>query len=187
MECAKCHHADAAIEQPHMSCNQCHGTGLYDNPPVAEALRKRCLGCHQEKENGLLSWHAVATEREDVNVYVYEGRDGRFAWNHRDHAVSWSFSCRNCHHGILQHDGVPVTATKAAAAWTGEAERIQACSKCHGESGPVPGSAAVGSKAPGYDDAYRKLCLECDVQLGGGPQTWEDYFRIEPVNPNLGL
>ncbi|HMB69381.1 MAG TPA: cytochrome c3 family protein [bacterium] len=185
--CTKCHHADADVEQPHMACNRCHGTGLYDNPPVAEALRKRCLGCHEEKENGLLSWSAVATDRENVNVYVYEGPDGSFAWNHRDHAVSWSFSCRNCHHGILRkEDGTSVTAAVATAAWTGEAERIQACSNCHGEAGPVEGSPAAGSQAPSYDDAYRKVCLECHVQLGGGPQTWEDYFRPEPVNPDRG-
>lgn len=184
MECTKCHHADPAIESPHMACNRCHGTGLYDNPPVAQALRKRCLGCHEEQKNGLLSWAAVATERKDVNVYVYEGPDGRFGWNHRDHAVSWSFSCRNCHHGILRKDGVAVTAAKATDAWNGDAERIQACSRCHGATGPVPGSPAAGSKAPSYDDAYRKVCVECHVQLGGGPQTWEEFFRVEPVKRN---
>jgi hypothetical protein len=181
MACTKCHHADAAVEQPHMACDRCHGTGLYDNPPVAQALRTRCLGCHEEQKNGLLSWAAVATQREDVNVYVYEGADGRFDWNHRDHAVSWSFSCRNCHHGILRENGRSVTGARAAEAWTGDAERIEACSVCHGESGPVPGSPAGGSKAPGYDDAYRKVCVECHVTLGGGPQTWDDFFRVEPV------
>jgi hypothetical protein len=183
MECTKCHHADAAIEQPKMACGSCHGTGLYDNPPVAQALRTRCLGCHEEKENGILAWDAIATKREDLNVYVYEGPEGSFSWNHRDHAVSWSFSCRNCHHGILRQDGKSVTGAKAAAAWTGDAERIQACSNCHGEAGPVPGSAAAGSEAPSYEGAYRKLCLECHVQLQAGPQTWDEYFRIEPVNP----
>lgn len=180
MECTKCHHADASIEAPHMACSRCHGNGLYDNPPVATALRKRCLGCHQEKENGLLAWDQVASHRERLDVYVYDGPDGRFDWNHRDHAVSWSFSCRNCHHGILRQDGVAVTAAKAQA-WSGDAERIQACSVCHGKTGPVEGSAAAGSKAPSYDDAYRKVCTECHGKLGGGPQTWEDFFRVEPL------
>jgi hypothetical protein len=48
----------------------------------------------------------------------------------------------------------------------------------------VEGSPAAGSQAPGYDDAYRKVCLGCHVQLGGGPQAWEDFFRSEPVNPD---
>jgi hypothetical protein len=187
MECTKCHHADATIENPKMACASCHGTGLYDNPPVAQALRTRCLGCHEEQKNGLLSWTAVASGRESLNLYTYEGPDGRFTWNHREHAVGWSFSCRNCHHGILRQDGQPVTATRAAAAWTGDAERIQACSVCHGESGPVAGSAAEGSKAPSYEGAYRKVCLECHVQLGAGPRTWEDFFRPVPAPPAAGL
>jgi hypothetical protein len=184
--CRNCHHTDD-IEQPHMACSRCHGTGLYENPQVAEALRKRCLGCHKEKENGLLAWEQIDTERKEVDIYKYEGEMGTFWWDHRDHAVAWSFSCRNCHHGTLRKDGQYVTAAKAQAAWTGEATHVQTCRNCHGPEGPVAGSPAEGSKAPRFDDAFKKICVECHARLGGGPQNWEDFFKIEPVEPVEGL
>ena len=180
MTCNKCHHTDGK-EQPHMACNRCHGTGLYKNPPVTEALRKRCLGCHKEKNNGLLAWDQVDTKRQDVTLYKYEGPDGTFTWNHAQHAVAWSFSCRNCHHGILRQDGKYVSGEKAEVAWTGEAAQIQACKQCHGPDGPVPGSPAATTKAPKYDDAFKKVCLECHKRLGGGPQEWADFFKVEPI------
>jgi len=181
MTCSKCHHTDQA-DQPHMRCSRCHGTGLYENPSVAEALRKRCLGCHQEKENGLVAWDAVDTDREQVDRYEYAMPDGRtFRWSHREHAVAYSFSCRNCHHGLLKENGEYLTGAKAEVAWTGSATHVQSCRACHGEDGPVAGSPAAGTKAPKLHDAMTTVCLECHVRLGGGPQTWEDYFKVEPV------
>jgi hypothetical protein len=178
--CTSCHHTDA-IEQPHMACQRCHGTGLFDNPTFAEALRRRCLDCHRERDNGLVAWSQVDTDRESVDWYRYEDEDGGFWWNHREHAVAWSFSCRNCHHGTLRRDGEYVTAAKAEAAWTGPATEIRSCRNCHGDAGPVAGSPAEGSKAPAWNDAFQKICLECHRRLGGGPQVWEDFRKFEPV------
>lgn len=181
MACETCHHADAP-GQPHMACNRCHGTGLYKNPSVAEALRKRCLGCHEEKKNGLVSWEAISTDKKSVDIYRYEttnadGSQQTFDWSHRDHATAWSFSCRNCHHGLLS-----TMAEKTGKAWEGEATHVQSCRKCHGAEGPVEGSVAIGTKAPKLDDAYKKVCIECHVRLGGGPQSWPDYFKVEPLD-----
>lgn len=178
--CATCHHTDKT-DQPHMACNKCHGTGLYDNPAVGEALRKRCLECHQQKGNGLLSWDQIVTDRKDVSHYEYKGPFGTFSWNHRQHATAWSFSCRNCHHGILRDGDSFASGTKAGITWTEGAAQIQKCTVCHGEAGPVPGSVAEGTKAPPYDTAFKKVCLECHKRLGGGPQEWEAFFAVEPL------
>ncbi|GMV41406.1 MAG: hypothetical protein AMXMBFR64_31220 [Myxococcales bacterium] len=184
--CSTCHHTDKP-DQPHMACNKCHGTGLYDNPSVGEALRKRCLECHKEKGNGLLEWDQVVAKGDDpkdpksLTWHTYEGPDGKLTWNHQEHATSWSFSCRNCHHGILKDGDSYASATKAGVTWTGEAARIQKCTACHGETGPVAGSVAEGTKAPPHDAAFKKVCMECHVRLGGGPQTWEAFFAVEPL------
>jgi len=186
VDCTTCHHTDA-VEQPHMACSRCHGTGQYKNPTVAEALRKRCIGCHQEKKNGLVSWDQLVTDRASVDRYEYVAPDGRsFHWNHQEHAVAWSFSCRNCHHGILLQDGESATGKKAQIEWTGEATKIQSCRNCHGPDGPMPDSPAVGTKAPALHDAFGKVCLECHRQLLGGPQNWDEYFEIEPLQNPLG-
>ncbi len=182
MSCDKCHHTEPA-DQPHLACNKCHGTGLYENPSVAEALRKRCLGCHKERDNGLLDFAQIAGQgdKEQVDLYTYQGKDGKFTWNHRDHAVAWSFSCRNCHHGLLRKDGEFVEAEITGKPWQGQATEIQSCHNCHGDAGPVAGSPAAGTDAPSYDGALQKVCLECHQKLGAGPQAWADFFAVEPV------
>jgi hypothetical protein len=182
MSCDKCHHTDEP-NQPHMACSKCHGTGLYENPTVSEALRERCLGCHEERKNGLISFAQVATDREQLSRFEYRGADGSFWWNHRDHAVAWSFSCRNCHHGLLQKDGAFVMAKKSKTAWEGDALRVQTCRNCHGSDGPVAGSPAAGSEAPKFDDAFKRVCLECHQKLGAGPREWKEFFAIEPLDP----
>lgn len=170
-----------------MACNRCHGTGQYQNPTVADALKKRCIGCHQEKKNGLVSWDQLVTERARVDRYEYVAPDGQsFSWSHQEHAVAYSFSCRNCHHGLLLQDGESATGKKAEIEWTGEAARIQSCRNCHGPEGPMPESPAVGTKAPALHDAFAKVCLECHRQLGGGPQSWDEYFAIESLQNPLG-
>lgn len=180
MTCAKCHHTDLP-DQPHMVCSRCHGTGLYKNPPVAEALRKRCIGCHKEKKNGLVSWDHINTDRKQVRLYKIDAKEGPIWWDHREHAVTWSFSCRNCHHALLLKDGTYVTGAKAKVSWTGNATHVQTCRNCHGEKGPKVGSPAAKTKAPKLDDAFKKICIECHRKLGGGPQEWADYYKVEVV------
>jgi Zn finger protein HypA/HybF involved in hydrogenase expression len=185
MTCNKCHHTDQP-DQPHMACSRCHGTGLYKNPPVVEALRRRCLGCHQEKQNGLISFEQLDTDRKQVNLYRYEGEEGSFWWDHRAHAIAYSFSCRDCHHGLLRKDGKYVMGVETHKDWSGKATHVQTCRNCHGEAGPVAGSPAAGTKAPKLDDAFKKVCLECHTRLKGGPQTWDAYFKVEPIEPVAG-
>ena len=73
-------------------------------------------------------------------------------------------------------------AKKVATTWEGTATKIQSCRVCHGKRGPQQGSPAEGTKAPSYEDANKKLCVACHKRLGGGPQTWESFFVIEPVS-----
>lgn len=180
VSCTTCHHTDKP-DQPHMACSKCHGTGLYDNPAVGEALRKRCLECHKEKDNGLLAWDQVTTERKSVDRYQVKAAEGSFWWSHREHATAWSFSCRNCHHGVLRKDGQFASGAGVGVQFTEKEAHIEKCSACHGEAGPVPGTIAAGTKAPSHDAAMKKVCLECHVRLGGGPQTWAAFFAEEPL------
>lgn len=178
--CKTCHHTDGK-DQPHMACNKCHGTGIYDNPSVGDALRKRCLQCHKEKDNGLLAWNQIVTDKKDVDRYQVTAAEGTFWWSHREHATSWSFSCRNCHHGVLRTDGTFASGTGVGVQFTEKEAHIQKCGACHGELGPVAGTIAAGTKAPKHEDVLKKVCLECHVRLGGGPQTWAAFFAVEPL------
>jgi hypothetical protein len=173
-----------------MACNKCHGTGLYENPSVGDALRKRCLDCHKEQDNGLLAWDAIAkkpsetegsAKASDLVWHTLQSPEGPIRWNHQQHAVAYSFSCKSCHHGLLREGDGYVSGSRDSVAWTGTDARIQSCGACHGEAGPVPGSLAEGTKAPARDAAMKKVCLECHVRLGGGPQTWAAYFAVEPL------
>jgi hypothetical protein len=40
---------------------------------------------------------------------------------------------------------------------------------------------AEATEAPKLEDAYKKICVECHVRLEGGPQTWGEFFRVEPL------
>ncbi len=178
LECTTCHHQDLPGE-PHLACSSCHGTGLFDNPPLGEALTERCLGCHQEEETGLERWDLMATEEPTVEFFEIEAPQGSFRWNHHAHALGDSFSCQECHHNILRENGEYVTARRTGKPWPETARRIQSCDNCHGAEGPVEDSAAEGSEAPALLEALQKVCLECHQRLGGGPQDWEAFF-VEP-------
>ena len=181
MECEECHHQNLPGE-PNMACHSCHGTGLFDNPPMSEALTERCLGCHKEKETGLDRWEQLATEEPTVEFFQIEAPEGSFWWNHHSHALGDSFSCQECHHNILREDGVYVTARHTAGVWPESAKAIQSCDNCHGTEGPVEGSAAEGSEAPVLLEAFKKVCLECHTRLGGGPQEWEAFFAEPEID-----
>jgi len=181
LECVTCHHQDVAGE-PHMACNRCHETGLYDNPPLEEALRKRCLGCHEEGKTGLTTWAQLSTDKPSVEYFKLETEQGSLWWNHYGHAITDAFACQDCHHNILRRDGEYVTATRAKRVWTQEDARLQTCRNCHGETGPVPHSVAEGTEAPSLDKALQKVCLECHQRLGGGPQTWESFFAQPAID-----
>ncbi len=178
MSCEECHHQDIPGE-PHMACRKCHSTGLYDNPSLAEAFKKRCIGCHQEKKTGLESWDRLATEKASLEFHRIESEKGSFSFDHRSHAIADSFACQECHHNILRKDGVYVTSLRAKKEWTEEASRIQSCRNCHGVAGPVAGSIAEGTDAMAFEKVLEKACVECHQRLGGGPQTWDGFF-VEP-------
>jgi len=175
MECETCHHKDLPGER-HMACRKCHETGLYDNPSFKEALSKRCIGCHLDEKTGLDQWDLLATDKPTVEYFRIESEEGSFWWNHHEHALGDSFSCQECHHNISRKDGVYLTSLRAKKPWPKEARRIQSCRNCHGEQGPVVGSPAEGTKAPPVGQVFREACVTCHQRLGGGPQSWEDFF-----------
>jgi len=181
MTCDKCHHQDTP-EEPHMACRRCHGTGLYENPAPEKAFEKRCIGCHKEKHTGLIRWDLLTTDKPTLEHYRIETDQGVFWWGHRSHAIGDSFSCQDCHHAILRENEQYVTAQRIKRSWPEEATRIQSCRKCHGSEGPVSGSVAEGTKAPALEKAFQKVCIECHVRLGGGPQTWDEYFEEPQID-----
>lgn len=181
LECTTCHHTDREGE-PHLACRTCHGTGVFDNPSLKEALEKNCTGCHREKHTGLEHWDQLTTEEPGVKLFRIDAAEGSFWWSHYAHALGDSFSCQECHHNMLLEDGEPVTAKRAGLAWTEDATRFRGCGSCHGESGPVAGSPAEGSDAPPKPEALKKVCVECHRRLGGGPQSWEAFFEKPEID-----
>ncbi len=176
LECATCHHKNLAGEAQ-MACRSCHESGLYDNPPLAEVLETRCIECHQEEHTGLESWKMLIQEETPASVIAIQTKQGPIWWNHHDHALGDAFSCQECHHNLLREDGEYVTSLRAKKPWPEEARAIQACDNCHDKYGPAKGSVAGGTDAPSTLDAYQKVCVECHVRLGGGPQSWEAFFE----------
>jgi len=183
MNCETCHHTDHS-GAPHMACRSCHGTGQLNNPPLVDALTKKCLGCHKEKKTGLVQWMQVATSKPDISLFKYEGEEGVFWWDHRYHAIGASLSCRDCHHNVIQKDGNYLTAMRINAEWPEQARRIQSCRECHDSDGPNPNSVAAGTKAPSINSAYKELCVRCHTELEGGPLTWPEFFTITPLELN---
>ena len=181
MECTICHHQDLP-DEPHMACRSCHGADIFDNPPLAEALSERCIGCHEERQTGLDSWDLLVTEEPTVEYFKIEAPQGDLWWNHHSHALGDSFSCQECHHNILRRDGEYVTSRRTGKPWPEAATKIQSCDHCHGEDGPRAGSAAEGSEAPALLAAYQKVCVECHTRLGGGPQAWEKFFEKPEID-----
>jgi hypothetical protein len=180
--CDTCHHTDDP-DSPHMACRRCHGAGVFENPSLADALRKRCTGCHQKKGNGLVSWEHLVLDPKVVRMFKVEAPEGVFHWDHREHAVSWSFSCRSCHHPMLREGGSSVTATRLNLQWDASATHPTSCRTCHGPEGAVAGSPAGGTQAPAFLDVLKKACVGCHEKLGGGPAQWDDFFRVEPLEP----
>lgn len=178
--CATCHHKDVETG-PQLACSSCHGTGQYDNPSFEDALRKKCVDCHKEKKVGLDTLESMISSEFKTGLYKYEDETGSFWWDHRFHAISSSFSCQNCHHNTIQKDGEYVTAKRINHDWRSKDGHIQACDNCHGPTGPVEGSVAQNTKAPNQPEAYKKMCVDCHVKLNGGPQIWDDFFKIEPI------
>ena len=181
LECTACHHQDLP-DEPHVACRNCHETQLFDSPPLAEAYAYRCTVCHRDRKAGLTSWEMMVTEKPTVAWFEITGETDTFWWNHHAHALGDSFSCQECHHNLLRQDGEYVTATRIGRDWPQSAREIQACSNCHGPYGAVAGSIAEGTAARSLTDSYRKACLECHQRLGGGPQSWEEFFEEPEIN-----
>jgi hypothetical protein len=178
LECDACHHQDLP-DEPHQACGSCHAAGLFGSPPLRAALSERCIGCHREREAGIETWSHLVTEEPTVEFFEITTEEGSFWWNHHAHALGDSFSCQECHHNILRQDGEYVTTIRTGGGWPDSARAIQSCENCHGETGSVVGSVAGGTEAPTLPAAYRAVCLECHQRLGGGPQSWEEFF-VEP-------
>lgn len=173
-ECSTCHHTDVPGE-PHMACRSCHGAAhLKGIPEPAEALDRNCIGCHVEQKAGLARWKSLESERADLTFFTHEFIDGSsFWWDHRFHAVSLALSCRECHHNTMRKNGSLLTPYLSNPDVPEEAGDFQKCENCHGVLGPRRGSPAQGSEAPSFTEAFKKVCIECHVRLGGGPLTWE--------------
>jgi hypothetical protein len=178
--CDTCHHKDVE-SGPQLACRSCHGTGQYDNPSFEDALKQNCVDCHKEKKVGLDTLESMISSEFKTGLYKYEDETGSFWWDHRFHAISSSLSCQNCHHNTIQKDGKYVTAKRINHDWSSKDGHIQACDNCHGPTGPVEGSVAQDTKAPNRPEAYKKVCVDCHQKLNGGPQTWDDFFKIEPI------
>ena len=190
INCGTCHHTDFKGEH-HSACVSCHGTDVIDNPPLDEAFSELCLGCHEEKGNGLDRWDALrilSAEADSTDVHPlalihYEGPDGDFHWNLQRHAVDYGLSCRDCHHATLKNeDGDYLWSERISQSWPDEAARIGSCRDCHGQTGPVTGSVAQGTDAPDIHAVYKTLCVECHQELGVIPGTWEALFDKEKVS-----
>jgi hypothetical protein len=190
IDCETCHHTDAEGEH-HSACVRCHGTEVIENPPLEEAFGKMCLGCHEDKGNGLDRWAALrglsevdpAEMHDDLGLIHYEGPDGEFTWNLQRHAVDYGLSCRDCHHAVWKNeDGGYVWADRLGREWPEEAATLGSCRDCHGKDGPVTGSVAEGSEAPDIHAVYQTLCVTCHQELGVIPGTWEALFATEQVS-----
>jgi hypothetical protein len=181
LECDACHHMDLP-DEPHLACRTCHGPQLFGSPPLAEALEQRCTECHRERQTGLEEWDLMVTREPTVTYFRIDDEADSFWWNHHAHALGDSFSCQECHHNILCEDGEYVTAQRTGKEWTDQARSLKGCVACHGPDGPQPDSVAEGTDAKDLLTAYRTVCLECHVRLGGGPQTWEAFFEEPEIN-----
>lgn len=180
IECVTCHHTEAA-GAPMIACGACHGKNPEVELSLRESLDKTCLDCHRREAVGLTSLGSMLIEDVTGGYVRYEGHDGSFWWDHRFHALDTSLSCQNCHHNIIRVDGKYATAVKTGITWSETDGHIQNCRNCHGPSGPVTGSVASDTSAPGLQKAYQDVCVKCHRKLGGGPQSWEDYFSTEPL------
>ncbi len=178
-ECNECHHTDIPTE-PHTACRSCHGAGHFEGiPELPEALNRNCIGCHEEEGAGLASWESLENPHADEAVFFFVEKDPEersFWWDHRFHAVGLSLSCRECHHNTMVKDGAAVTGWLARPGVPRSALGLQSCAKCHGASGPVPGSPAEGSEAGSFGDAYKAVCIGCHEKLECGPRTWDAFF-----------
>ena len=178
-ECNACHHTDIPTE-PHTACYSCHGAGHFEGiPELPEALDKNCIGCHEDKGAGLTRWESLESQKAELAIFIHEEKtpESRFFWwDHRLHAVGLSLSCRECHHNTMVKDDAPVTEWLARQGTAQSALGLQSCSNCHGESGPVPGSAAEGSEARALGEVYKTVCVGCHEKLGCDPRTWDAFF-----------
>jgi len=179
-DCNECHHTDIPTE-PHTACHSCHGAGHFEGiPGLPEALAANCIGCHEEQGAGLARWESMESQNAELAIFIHEEKtpESRFFWwDHRFHAVGLSLSCRECHHNTMVEDGVPVTEWLARPGTAQNALGMQSCSNCHGDNGPVSGSAAEGSKARTLDEAYKAVCVGCHEKLECGPRTWDALFE----------
>ena len=185
-ECNRCHHTDIP-DEPHMACRSCHGKGQFAGiPDLDEALSRNCIDCHKEEGAGLTCWESLEGGKSDLSLLVHPmDRDGSryFWWDHRFHAVGAAISCRACHHNTMVLEGMPETAGLARPGIAESATHFQACTSCHGEDGPVPGSPADGAEAPPFQDALQAICLNCHQELDCGPLTWDELYEKRGLTP----
>jgi hypothetical protein len=180
IDCQTCHHTDSA-DAPNLACSSCHGKNPEVELSLKESLDKTCLDCHKKENVGLTSLDSMLTNDVTAGYFKLESKEGTLWWNHTFHAVDASLSCRNCHHNTITVNGEYITADKTGKTWSEMAAHIQNCSNCHGPKGPVAGSVAQNTAAPKLEDAYKTVCITCHQKLAGGPQTWEAYFKPEPL------
>jgi hypothetical protein len=182
-QCDTCHHKDLE-GSPQLACSVCHGTGHFSRPAkempgLAKAYDKRCLGCHREHKAGPLRVKDLTVDRAPGLLETRVGEDTIF-WDHRLHADSLAFSCRECHHNIRTQAGALVICPSAVSCPEEEGMgALQSCRNCHGERGPVPGSLADADEfqVPGLAEALKRPCLECHLKLGAGPRRWEEMVK----------
>jgi len=182
-ECDTCHHKDRE-GTPQLACRVCHGAGVYSlpdktMPTLTRAYAKRCLACHKEKKSGPLRFEVFAVAQVP-GALASEAAGRKILWDHRLHADSLAFSCGECHHNTRVKDGALIICPSAVSCPEEEGVGApQACRKCHGEAGPVPGSLADKPeyRAPPLVEAFTRPCLECHHRLEAGPRAWEELVE----------
>jgi hypothetical protein len=176
--CTTCHHKDLP-DGPKLACAACHGAGDYrlpekKMPGLDAAYKKRCIGCHKKEKAGPRRLETM-TAATAPGVLVSEVGADRVVWDHRLHADSLGFSCRECHHNAVWQDGALRICPSAVAC--PEEEGIgspRKCGNCHGETGAKPGSLVAGREVPPLADAFKQVCLQCHERLGAGPTRWDE-------------
>ena len=179
-ECETCHHTDTE-GYPHLACSRCHGTDNFsfaeNMPSLAKVYDKKCVECHKEHKAGPVRFGDFTVDEIPGAMASRPVDDGVVFWDHRFHADSMAFSCRECHHNTRTKDGALVICPTAVSCPEERGVGVtQKCSNCHDSSGLMGGIFAPGYEGPTLEEAFKRPCVECHQKLGIEPSEWEDFI-----------
>jgi len=174
--CNECHHdqMEVADPEPHMACRRCHGQDdLADAPTLEDALHKKCVECHGKEmvftgprriENNCKACHF----KNGIERYTYvKSEEWEALFDHRLHAESLAFACRDCHHNSIRREGLPFTVCKIAMVCpTLEAGAPQSCKSCHDDDGIGElGHRIMMEQVITHQEAVARSCQNCHDEL----------------------